>query len=240
MKGMDRDAEALVHPMKFDRDYREEQTLADGMKVTLRLIRLDDGPTLRESFASLSPLSRYRRFFGGVTELTDYMVRYLTDIDGQKHVAIVATTDSLDLKTEVGVGVARFIRLEAEPDVAEAAITVVDRAQGKGIGRLLLRVLAEAARERSIRAIRAEVLTTNTPMLRLLDEIGAVVRSNDGTTLVFDVPVEWRAPGATPEAPEASPVLPEVQEHPLRRLLHAVAESFAALRGGGGGGAKED
>jgi ribosomal protein S18 acetylase RimI-like enzyme len=238
MKSMDGDAEALVQPMKFDGDYREEQTLADGAKVTLRMIRLEDGPTLRESFASLSPLSRYRRFFGGVTELTDYMVRYLTEVDGKKHVAIVATTDSLDLKTEVGLGVARFIRLEAEPDVAEAAITVIDTAQGRGIGRLLLHALVEAAQERSIRAIRAEVLATNTPMRRLLDDIGAVVRSNDGTTLVFDVPLEWPAPGAAPGVAEEGQLLPEAKEHPLRRVLHAVAESFAALRGGGG--AKED
>jgi GNAT superfamily N-acetyltransferase len=218
--------------MKFEGDYREEHTLADGARVTLRSIRPEDGPVLRDGFAHLSPLSRYRRFFGGVAELSDAMVRYLTEVDGQNHLAIVATTDSLDLKTEVGLGVARFIRIKEEPDVAEAAVTVIDAAQGRGIGRLLLHALAEAARERGVRAIRAEVLASNTPMRRILDDVGATVRSDDGTTLVFDVPLEWWAPGATPEVTAESPVLPEAKEHPLRRLLRAAAESFALLRGG--------
>src|SRR5262245_25863598 len=101
--------------MKFERDYREEHCLADGTKVALRSICPADGRMLQEGFAKLSPISRYRRFFSGMTELSDAKVRYLTEVDGKTHVAIVATTDSLDLKTEVGLGVARFIRLADEP-----------------------------------------------------------------------------------------------------------------------------
>ncbi|HEX7667703.1 MAG TPA: hypothetical protein VF407_24415, partial [Polyangiaceae bacterium] len=90
----------------------KEVTLDDGTKVTLRPIRPEDGPGLREAFAHLSSTSRQRRFFSGVTELTDDMVHYLTHVDGYDHFAIVATMESLDLKEERGVGVARFIRLK--------------------------------------------------------------------------------------------------------------------------------
>ena len=41
--------------------------------------------------------------------LTDAMVRYLTETDGIDHVALVATTESLDLKAEIGIGVAQTI-----------------------------------------------------------------------------------------------------------------------------------
>ena len=200
--------------MKIDPTFREVHVLADGRRVTLRLIGPEDGEALRQAFARLSPATRFRRFLGGITALSDEQVRYLTEIDGENHVAIVATTDSHDLKTEVPLGVARFIRLAGEPEIAEAAVVVVDEFQGRGIGRLLLRALADAARERGVRALRAEVLASNTPMRRILGDVGAIVRSDDGATLVFDVPL-----GSAEE---------EEKEGLLRRLLRAAA----AIKGG--------
>lgn len=209
---------------RIDADYREEHLLADGTKVTLRLIRPEDGDALRKAFSRLSPTSRYRRFLSGMSELSDEMVRYLTVVDGVNHLAVVATTDSLDLKTEIGLGVARMIRLEGEPTVAEAAVTVDDDAQRKGIGRLLVRAMAEAAMERGVQTIRAEVLASNAPMRRLLDEVGAVVRSDDGTTLVFDIPLEWHRRALREGSPDA-------EENPLLRLLRAIAEALGQLSG---------
>jgi GNAT superfamily N-acetyltransferase len=208
---------------RIDADYREEHVLEGGTKVTLRLIRPEDAEPLRQGFSRLSPTSRYRRFLSGVSELSDDMVRYFTEVDGVDHVAVVATTDSLDLKTEIGLGVARVIRLPGEPTVAEAAVTVSDDAQRKGIGRLLVRIVAEAALERGVKTIRAEVLASNAPMRRLLDEVSAVVRSDDGTTLVFDVPLEWHRVALNEGASDDA-------DHPLLRLFRAVAEGLAQLR----------
>jgi GNAT superfamily N-acetyltransferase len=63
------------------------------------------------------------------------------------------------------------VRLRAEPEVAEAAVTVVDALQGQGLGKLLLRRLSEAARERGIRRFRGQVLTENTAARKLLQSI---------------------------------------------------------------------
>lgn len=204
--------------MSADASFREEHLLADGTRVTLRFIRPDDAAELKRAFARLSHESRYRRFLTAAADLTDEKVRYLTEVDGVDHVAIVATTESHDLKSEIGLGVARFIRLKDEPSVAEAAVTVADEAQRRGIGKLLLIALATIARARGIRTIRGEVLASNAPMRRLLGELGAEVRSDDGATLVFDVPL---AEG--PEGAESR------DDHPLRRLLRAAAESIVSL-----------
>ncbi len=209
---------------RINADYREEHVLSDGTKVTLRLIRPADAEPLRQGFSRLSPTSRYRRFLSGISELSDDMVRYFTEVDGVNHVAIVAITDSLDLKTEIGLGVARVIRLEGEPTVAEAAVTVSDDAQRKGLGRLLVRTLAEAALERGVKTIRAEVLAENAPMRALLDEVSAVVRSDDGTTLVLDIPLEWHRAALHEGASDGV-------DHPLLRLFRAVAQSLAQLSG---------
>jgi ribosomal protein S18 acetylase RimI-like enzyme len=207
-------------------DFQRDVVLADGARISLRMVRPSDKDEIRRQFLRLSPSSRYRRFLTATPELSDDTLRYLTEVDGTDHVAIIASCDSHDLKTEVGLGIGRFVRLKDEPDVAEAAVTVIDEAQGRGIGRHLLAALTEAARERGIRVFRAVVLAENAPIRRLLDDAGAKVREIDGASLVFDVDL-----GPPPAAPD-DPPLSEDRDHPLWRLLRIAAQSLLAIRFG--------
>jgi GNAT superfamily N-acetyltransferase len=193
-------------------EFSEEHTLADGTRVRLRYIRPDDADELRRGFERLSPASRYRRFLGGVGHLSDEHIRYLTAVDGQDHVAIVAARSRSD-GTEEGLGVARFVRVAGEPTVAEAAITVADDVQHKGIGMLLAMALAAAARDRGIAHFRGEVLENN----EAVQKLGAVLRSGEDNRIVFDVALD-REPSAT--AP---------RELPIRRFLAAAATWLAGL-----------
>lgn len=195
----------------------EEHTLADGTRVRLRFIRPEDAGELRRGFERLSPQSRYRRFLGGVghlSQLNDEHIRYLTEVDGHDHVAIVAGRPRSD-GTEEGLGVARFVRVDGEPTVAEAAITVVDDFQHKGIGLLLAMALAAAARARGIAHFRGEVLANNEAVQQLLREVGAVLHPADDNRIVFDVALD-----AEPSAP---------WELPIRRFLAAAATWLADL-----------
>jgi RimJ/RimL family protein N-acetyltransferase len=173
--------------MRFGPDFREVHTLKDGCQVTLRMIRPSDKEPLRAAIARLSPESRYRRFFASVGDPSDKTLEYLTNVDGRDHFAIVAERDSLDLKTVEPLGVARFIRLPEAPNVAEAAVTVGDWFQHRGLGKLLAATMAEAAVERGITKFRGEVLATNEPMLHLLHEIGAEEVHLGGDAVAFDV-----------------------------------------------------
>lgn len=200
--------------MKIDADYRSEIDAA-GLHVTLRLLASSDREELARSFEKLSAASRYLRFHALGVRPTADVIDALMDVDAVDRLAIVAVVDSHDLKTERGVGIARFARLSGEPSVAEAAVTVIDEAQGRGIGRALLAALAEAARERGIATFRGSVLARNAPMKRLLEEAGAVVRAEDADTLVFDVPLDQASPGALDR---------------LYALLRAFASLLAELR----------
>jgi len=195
-------------------DFREQHTLEDGRRVLLRHVRPSDAPALRAAFERLSPTSRYRRFFGGMTQLSDAALRYLTDVDGRDHVAIVATEESPDLKSEVGLGIARFVRLRDEPAVAEAAVTVVDDAQRHGLGHLLAATLAEAARERGVHTFRADVLADNEPMRAIMAEIGATERGTDSGVICYDVPLDPQG---------------HARGGPIDRFLRAAASSMAVL-----------
>ncbi len=199
-------------------DFHEEHVLDDGTPVTLRHVRPEDAAELRRGFARLSPASRYRRFLGSKSTLSDETVRYLTCVDGQNHVAIVATTRGAPLGEPTGLGIARFIRSTEDPAVAEAALTVIDDMQRKGLGRILAVTLARAALERGITRFRGEILTDNEPARELLDEVGATVHASPDGSLVFDVAL-------TPEHPPSDHSLELV----ARRILRAASSHLAGL-----------
>jgi GNAT superfamily N-acetyltransferase len=154
---------------RFDADWREAVTLADGTPVLLRLVRPDDKTLLREGFDRLSAGSRYLRFFAAKQALTEAEIAQLTEVDGVDHLALGAVHRKPDGGWE-GLGVARFVRDPSTPDLAEAAVTVTDSAQGNGLGRLLLARLAEAARERGVTRFVGEFLATNAQVRQLIEE----------------------------------------------------------------------
>lgn len=160
-------------------DWRVERTLHDGTHVILRALVPQDKEALREGFAHLSFETRYMRFFSVVTEPSEAVLRYLTSVDQEDHVAIVAGVESHDLKAERGVGIARFVRVAGEPHVAEAAVTVIDEFQRRGIGTVLLIELTRAALARGVRVFRGEVLATNEGMLQILESVGAKLEPID-------------------------------------------------------------
>ena len=162
--------------------------LRDGTPVRLRLIGPADRARLAAGFEKLSPESRYLRFFAAMPHLPERMLDRLVATDGWKHVAIGAEVASDDATASEGLGVARFVRLEDAPDVAEVAVAVVDAKQGLGLGTILLRALVDAARERGVHRFRAMLLSENASARALLEALAddvSVRREND--CLVYEV-----------------------------------------------------
>jgi RimJ/RimL family protein N-acetyltransferase len=192
---------ATLGPDEFNGDpaWKAVRTLRDGSSITIRAIQPEDRDELRREFAKTSPETRYLRFLGVVGELTDEMLTYLTCVDQRDHIALVATMTSPDLKSERGVGVGRVIRLKDAPDVAEAAITVVDDMQKLGIGSALAFEMARAAKARGIRTIRAEVLEGNAAMRGILENAGArrVDTGDQPGTLSYDIAIEQGPPASS-------------------------------------------
>jgi RimJ/RimL family protein N-acetyltransferase len=150
--------------------------LADGTAVAIREIRASDKALLAAGFGRLSEASRERRFLTAKPRLTGTDLRYLTEVDGIDHYAIVAVmADRWDGEI---AAVARFVRLPEDPSTAEAAIVVGDCHQGKGLGRQMALQIAAAARRRGIRRIQASIRSDNPPAHRLMEIIGE--RLTDG------------------------------------------------------------
>jgi RimJ/RimL family protein N-acetyltransferase len=146
--------------------------LSDGTPIELRPIRPDDKKGLAAGYAHLSERSRLRRFLGPKPRLTASDLRYLTEVDGVNHYAVVAMSGRLI------VGVARWVRLVDHPDEAEVAVVVGDPLQGKGLGKILARNLADTAGAHGIRRVRASILSDNPPAMALMALIAG--RLTDG------------------------------------------------------------
>jgi GNAT superfamily N-acetyltransferase len=185
----------------------DEFALRDGTRIAVRPVLPEDKQRLRDGFARLSAESRYRRFLTALDQLSDEQVRYLTEVDYVDHMAWVALDPSRP--DHPGIGVARYVRLPDDPAVAEAAVTVLDDYQGRGVGTILLRLLAGSALEHGIHSFRGYVLAANDPMVEILRGLGATV-ANEGPLLRVDVPI--------PASPE------ELPDTPTGRVFKSVAK----------------
>ncbi|HJR18603.1 MAG TPA: GNAT family N-acetyltransferase [Actinomycetota bacterium] len=182
---------ATIHalPLRtFRRQRRVEVTLLDGTRVVMRPIEPVDRDAIAEGFEHLSEESRYRRFMGGVKRLTPPILEALTDVDHNDHEAWVAYAP--DDRGSPGVGVARYVRLKDDPQIAEPAVTVIDEYQGRGLGTMMMDVLARDAVGHGIRRFRAYVLVENMPIIKILRRFGANLKVEEPGVYRADIDLD--------------------------------------------------
>jgi GNAT superfamily N-acetyltransferase len=164
-------------------------SLSDSTIVFVREIRPGDKDMLAAGLSTLSDDSVYRRFLGPKPALSASELRYLTEVDGHDHRALVAVVAG---EEERIVAVARYVRLDGDPQAAEAAIVVCDELQGKGLGSLLARLISDAAREHGVLRLTATIASDNRPALSLMHQIDARLAGapvgNSVTELVAQLP----------------------------------------------------
>jgi GNAT superfamily N-acetyltransferase len=200
----------------YGADWTERIRLPSGEEIALRPLTREDEAGILHALREMSSESRMRRFLSPLGD-AEMLAKKLVDVDQVRHVAIVAVLESSDLKTERGVGVARFICLADEPTVAEAAVSVADDMQRRGLGRVLLNRLVRVAQSRGITTFRAEVLKSNEPVLAVLKQAGATIREETDASIVFDVNLVGPAEDAS---------LYSLLRDAARRLLDVVRPSF--------------
>jgi RimJ/RimL family protein N-acetyltransferase len=145
------------------------ERLPDGVPVLIRPIRADDKRMLSEALRRLSPDSAQRRFLTPKRSFSRAELRYLTEVDGRDHVALVAEYPAEPVRRLIAV--ARFVRLADDTEAAEVAITVADSWQQRGLGSLLSERLADQARLLGIRRFTATMASDNSPAHRLMERL---------------------------------------------------------------------
>lgn len=146
-----------MHDLIFTKRLENDRPGAASNGVSVRSASPDDDGALRAMYTRLSGRSIYLRFHSPFPEVPEWLLSHLMEASRRNGGSLVAVVDSGI------VGHAMYVRSENRHE-AETAIVVEDRWQSKGIGRLLLSRLADAARLDDIEVFTGEVLGENRRM----------------------------------------------------------------------------
>ncbi len=149
-------------------EYSVTETLRDGRPVEIRALSPADRDGMLGALDRMSDESIRRRFFGAKRRFSDDEVAYYTNVDFTNHVALVAVLEE-DGHALIAGG-ARYI--VSTPGAAEVAFAVDDAHQGQGIGALLMKHLAGIAHRAGLQELYAEVLPSNSAMLKVFEKSG--------------------------------------------------------------------
>lgn len=150
-----------------------QRYLFDGTPVTIRPIRAEDAAMEQDFVQHLSADSRYKRFMSTLKELPPGKLKYLTEIDYVRHLALVAIIEQEGRPVEIGV--ARYVAGPSGDD-CEFAIAIDDAWQGSGVAGILMLSLIDAARARGMRKMEAFILASNDKMIKFARQLGFEVR----------------------------------------------------------------
>lgn len=160
-------------------------TLADGRRVTLRPVLPQDAALEQALVRTLSPASRYQRFFAPIRELPADWLQRLTQVDYLNHQALIVETFAGD--AAVAVAEARYV-VDDTGAQADFAIVVADDWQRLGLGQRLLCTLLRSAADAGLQRLVGDVLATNASMLALARRLGfSVMAHPDGGAQIVRV-----------------------------------------------------
>ena len=160
--GMERslgEAVKAVYPVRL-----EEEIEIDGQAVMIRPGKPVDERRIQEHYYSLPKEDVVSRFFGQKTIFARKDVELRSQIDYVNSLSLVAVVGEFGFGRVVAV--AESMRLETI-NMSEVAFSVSPEFQGKGLGKLFLRKLADAARESGIAGLIAYTFPTNQAMINL-------------------------------------------------------------------------
>uniref|UniRef100_UPI0031DA68BB GNAT family N-acetyltransferase n=1 Tax=Inquilinus sp. TaxID=1932117 RepID=UPI0031DA68BB len=146
----------------------QQLALRDGRPFTLRPVRPEDEPAMREMLERSSAEDIRLRFFGPMRLDHEFAAR-LTQIDYDREMALVAEAEEDGRPALLGA-----VRIVADPDnvTAEYGVMVRSDLKGQGLGYRLMTEIIAYARSRGLARISGEILRENATMLRMAEELG--------------------------------------------------------------------
>ncbi len=163
--------------------------LSSGEKVLVRPVRISDEEKLQDMFYRLSDESTYSRFMHYKKSHPHEEMQKLVDLDYTHNMALLVCPAE---KPDDIWGMARY-DVDPATNLGDIAFVVRDDLQGKGIGTLLMRRMAEVGQARGLTGFCADVLASNSAMLGVFHRSGLEVKSelDSGTyhlTLLYPAP----------------------------------------------------
>jgi L-amino acid N-acyltransferase YncA len=141
---------------------------------TIEPLRRGDTVAVTELFEAMSAKSRRQRFLNAMPRLSERMLAFLSDIDGERHIAVAAQVRGKC------VGIARAVVSRDRSSVADVAVAVADAYQRQGLGRRPVDALVIDGRARGIREFEATIHPGNDAARGLARAVAATTSFREG------------------------------------------------------------
>jgi acyl-CoA hydrolase/GNAT superfamily N-acetyltransferase len=152
-----------VYPLKF-----EEIVKVGGSEVTIRPAKPVDERRIQEHFYNLDFDDVISRFFHRKTSFIRDDVASMYQIDYVREMTIVAVVGEFGFGKVIAIG---GYALDQASNIAEVAFSVSKEWQCKGLSKIILKKLMEAARDNGISGFVAYTSVQNRPMVRLFNTL---------------------------------------------------------------------
>src|SRR3954452_13689907 len=155
----------------------------EPVPIRMRALGPGDRAAIEAAFRRLSLATVRARFLGHV-KATPQLFAWIDELDGHDRVAVGAS----HALTGEPLGLARFIRHAGDPATADAAITVIDGWQRRGVGTALMLELTRRAGRAGIDTLSATTSVENGAARALARRLGACFGRPSGGVVGFEIP----------------------------------------------------
>jgi acyl-CoA hydrolase/GNAT superfamily N-acetyltransferase len=152
-----------IYPIKL-----EETREIDSELITIRPAKPVDERRIQEHFYTQDKDDIYSRFFQARTRFVRDDVESMFQIDYVKNLTLLAVVGEFGFGKVVAVG--EYL-IDPAKNIAEIAFSVSKEWQGKGLGKIIMKKLSEAARENGISGLMAYTLPRNQGMIKLFKSL---------------------------------------------------------------------
>ncbi|WP_426143371.1 GNAT family N-acetyltransferase [Pseudomonas sp. DWP3-1-2] len=158
----------IKKPASLDADESWNESLDDGTQVQIRPLKPEDREREAEFFRHLVRSGRFR-FMSTFSPEQASLLDKLMDIDYHNRMAYVALTEENGQQIEIGVS--RYGAFEGDRHCA-FAVAVADDWQHRGLGRMLMGHLIEAARDQGFDCMVGMDISSNELMRKMAENHG--------------------------------------------------------------------
>jgi len=172
------EAARAVYPVNL-----EESIEVEGETIMVRPAKPVDERRIQEHYYHLDKEDVFLRFFHEKTSFDRWEIENKSQIDYIKDLTLIGVVGESGFGKVVAVG--EYLLL-VDRNMAEVAFTVSKEFQGKGLGKIFIRKMAQAAREQGIAGLMAYTASHNQAMIRLFKTLPyKVTTSFDGEALTL-------------------------------------------------------
>ena len=169
----------------------EENIVIDNQTVTVRPAKPVDERRIQEHFYTLEKTDIVARFFHEKTAFVHDEMGKVSQVDYVKDLTVVAVVGEFGFGRVVGVG--EYL-LDPSHNMAEVAFSISKEFKRKGLGKILMKKLCQAARDKGIAGLFAYTSHDNRGMISLFNTLPFKVKKSFEDDMVvlrclFDEPL---------------------------------------------------